>query len=78
MLIERDNRLDAFVEVVEAVVLVGRVDGVFAKTEAHKDGLDTQYFLEGRDNRDASARAHGDGLLAVSVHVCSFGSFVGW
>ena len=30
MLIEGNDGLDAFVEVVEAVVLVGRVDGVFA------------------------------------------------
>ena len=44
MLIESDNRLDAFVEVVEAVVLVGRVDGVFAEAEVHQDGLDTHTF----------------------------------
>ena len=47
MLIERDDGLDALVEVVEAVVLVGAVDGVFAKAEAHQDGLDAQHFLEG-------------------------------
>ena len=52
MLIERDNRLDAFVEVVEAVVLVGRVNGVFAETEAHEDGFDAQHFLESGDNRN--------------------------
>ncbi len=54
MLIEGDDGLDAFVEVVEAVVLVGRVDGVFAKAEAHQDGLDAQHFLESGDNRDGT------------------------
>ena len=77
MLIERDNRLDAFVEVVEAVVLVGRVDGIFAKTEAHEDGLDAQHFLESGDDRNGAARTHRDGQFAVSVHVSSFGGFVG-
>ena len=55
MLIEGDDGLDALVEVVEAVVLVGRVDGVFAKAEAHEDGFDAQHFLEPCDNRDGSA-----------------------
>ena len=54
MLIERDNRLDAFVEVVEAVVLVGRVDSIFTEAKAHQDGLDTQHFLESCDNRDGA------------------------
>ena len=55
VLVESNNRLDALVEVVEAVVLVGRVDGVFAETEAHEDGLDAQHPLKLRDDRDAAA-----------------------
>ena len=77
MLIESDDGLDAFVEVVEAVVLVGRVDGVFAKAKAHQDGLDTQHFFESCDNRDGAARTHRDGQLAVGVHIGGFGGFVG-
>lgn len=77
MLIESNDRLDAFVEVVEAIVLVGAVDGVFAETEAHQDGLDAQHFLESGDNRDGAARTHRDGQLAVGFHVGRFGGFVG-
>ena len=55
MLIELDDRLDALVEVVEAVVLVGGVDGVLAETEAHEDGLDAQHSLEFGDDRDGTA-----------------------
>ena len=55
MLIELDDRLDAFVEVVEAVILVGGVDGVLAEAEAHEDGLDAQHSLEFRDDRDGTA-----------------------
>ena len=76
MLIESDNRLDALVEVVEAVVLVGRVDGVFAEAEAHQDGFDAEHFLEPRDNRDGAARAHWDGQFAVGVHIGGFGGLV--
>ena len=76
MLIEGDDGLDALVEVVEAVVLVGRVDGVFAKAKAHQDGLDAQHFLESGNNWNGAARAHRDGLLAVGVHIGSFGGLV--
>ena len=78
MLIECDDGLNAFVEVVEAVVLVGRVDGVFAKAKAHQDGLNAQHFLESCNNRDGAARTHRDGQLAVGVHVGGFSSFVSW
>ena len=76
MLIEGDDGLDAFVEVVEAVVLVGRVDGVFAEAKAHQVGLDALHFLESGNNRNRAARALRDGLLAVSVHIGSFGGLV--
>ena len=35
MLIEGNDSLDALEEVVETVVFVGRVDGVFTETESH-------------------------------------------
>jgi len=78
MLIEGDDGLNAFVEVVEAIILVGGVDGIFAEAEAHEDGLDAQHFLESGNNRNRATRTHWDGQLAVGVHVGSFGSFVGW
>ena len=61
VLVESYYRLDAFVEVVEAVVLVGRVYGVLAEAEAHEYRLDAEHFLEPRDDRNRAARAHGDG-----------------
>ena len=55
MLIESDDGLDAFVEMVEAVVFVWRVDGIFAKAEAHQDGLDAQNLFECGDDWNAAA-----------------------
>ena len=55
MLIESDDGLDAFVEMVEAIVFVWRVDGIFAKAKAHQDRLDAQHLFECRDNRNAAA-----------------------
>ena len=55
MLIESDDGLDAFVEMVEAIVFVWRVDGIFAKAEAHQDGLDAQNLFKSGDNRNAAA-----------------------
>ena len=69
MLIEGDDGLDTLVEVVETVVLIGRVDGVFAEAKAHEDGFDAQHFLESCDDRDGAARAHRNGQLAVGVKI---------
>ena len=41
MLIERDDGLNPFVEVVNAVVLIGGVDGVLTEAEAHQNRFDT-------------------------------------
>ena len=78
MLIESNNRLNALVEVVDTVALIGGVNGVFAETEAHEDGFDAQHLLEGGDDRDGASRTHWDGLLAVCIHISSFSSLVGW
>ena len=64
VLVEVRNGLDAFEEVEKRIVLVGRVDGVAAKSEAHQDALYTKNALEAGNNRYASAAASGDGALA--------------
>ena len=51
---EVDDRLDAVPEHVEGHVLVGRMDAVRLKTEAHEDGLHTENLLECGDDGDAS------------------------
>lgn len=56
---EVDDCLDAVPEHVEGHVLVGRMDAVRLKSEAHEDGLHTENLLESGDDGDASASANG-------------------
>ena len=54
LLVEARNRLNAFIEVPDAEVLVGAVQSIGIKTEAHQDGLYAEHFLEGGDNWDGT------------------------
>ena len=49
------------------VVLVRGVDGVFAEAEAHEDGLGAEDALEAGDHWDTAAAAGRDGALAEGL-----------
>lgn len=65
--VELDDGLYTLAEYVERHVLVGRVDGIALKSEAHQHRLYAQYALKVAYDRYASAAAHCQGLLAEGL-----------
>ena len=74
--VEFDDGLYTLAEYVERHVLVGRVDGVALKTEAHQHSLYAQYALKVAYDRYASAAAHCQRLLAEGLLTALFGSLI--
>lgn len=74
--VEVDDGFDAFLPEVYWHVFVGGVDGVGFQTEAHEEALYAEFFLEGGDDWNAAADAHGQWSFAEYLFEAAFGCFV--
>jgi hypothetical protein len=56
---EFNHSFNALTKHIEREIFVGRMDSVAFKSEAHKDGFDTENTLKVADNGDGASAANG-------------------
>ena len=76
-LMEHSNGLHALSEYVKREILVGRMDGVAFKTEAHENCFHAEHALEIADDGDAAAATHCQWAFAEGLRETIFCCAVG-
>ena len=68
MLVEIRDGADTLIELLQAVALVWRVDGILAQAEANQQRLNAQNALKTADDWNRAARIEWQWLLAEGIN----------